>query len=154
VPVESIALLHDSLIVRMQRQSAGVEGAGAFHVPRLHFQYIVVAVSLGIDPAAYGNPEEGWIHIGRKVAPVRKYAAAVENVKDEDVECLRRYHEFHLAITVGHTRHPGRKTPCGRVSALTAFRHVLEVCLEDGLILRSERRFLSEAPWLVGYIFH
>jgi hypothetical protein len=45
-----------------------------------------VAVSLRIDPTAYGDPEERRIHIGWKVAPVREYAAAVENVEYQDVE--------------------------------------------------------------------
>src|SRR5579883_2046413 len=113
VSVESIALLHDGLIVCVQRQSAGIEGARTFQVARLHFQYVVVAISRCIDPTADGDPKEGGIHIGRKVAPVGKYAAAVEHVEDQDVERLRRYDELHLAVAVGHARHPRRQAPGG-----------------------------------------
>jgi hypothetical protein len=97
---------------------------------------VAVAVALRVDPTADGNPGERWIHIGRKVAPVGKDAAAVEPVEDQDGECFRRYDELDLAIAIGHTRHPRRKAPS-------------QVCLEDRLIPGRERRVLSEAPRLV-----
>ena len=44
---------------------------------------------------------------------------------NEDVEDFRSDDELDLAIAVGHSRHPGRKAPGGRVRSLATFSHVL-----------------------------
>ncbi len=135
--------LDDGLIVGMQGKAAGVERTGASQAARLHFENIVAAIPVGIDPLAHGIAEESRYDFDRPGAPVREDAAVVVDVVDQNVGRLRRHDEFDLAIAVGDARHPRREAPISLGGALSACGLLLGVGLEDGLILRRQRRLLS-----------
>ena len=52
-------LLDDGLVVLVQRNAAGVEGARALEVAGLDFEHVVAAVAVRVDPLADRVADEG-----------------------------------------------------------------------------------------------
>src|SRR5260370_17584727 len=67
--------LDDGLIVGMQGRAAGVERTGASQAARLHFENIVAAIPVGIDPLAHGIAEYRRHGSVRPRSPTPQYAA-------------------------------------------------------------------------------
>jgi hypothetical protein len=80
--------LDDGLIVSVQGKAAAIERAGAFErSARLDLKHIVAAIALGIDPMTTRIAEKSRIVVVGPAAPVRKDAAIVVDVADENVSC-------------------------------------------------------------------
>jgi hypothetical protein len=64
--------------------------------------------------------EKSRIEVVGPAAPVRKDAAIVVDVADENVSCRRRHDKLHLAVPIRDPRHAGRDAFIRRGRALSA----------------------------------
>src|SRR5262249_52392874 len=128
------------LIVPVQRQAGGVEGARAAKAARLGDEHVVFAVPVLVDPLADGCAQERWRQALRPRPSVREDPAVVVGMVDPKGGSPRRNGEFDLAIAVGRTRHARRPAQIGLVVvALSAFGRV---GFEDRLVLWRKRSLL------------
>src|SRR5262245_11326218 len=149
--VEIDALLDDGLVVLMQRNAAEVEGARPAEVTGLDFEHVELAVTILVDPFADGIAVEAGLDIVRPGTAVGEDApTGLTDIVDPYIGRPRQHDDFHRLIRRHHCRHAGRQTcysgPCGRDAGLA----LAQVRLEDGLILRRQRRLLSAARRLAG----
>src|SRR5262245_55639558 len=129
-------LLDDALIIEMQRHSAGVVSAGTSETTCLHFENVVAAIPVSVDPLADGVAKEGGYDLLRPRSPVREDATVVVDVICQNVGRLRRDDELHLTIPIGHPRHAWRPASIGHVGrALSSFG---SDGLKDGYVLRRQ----------------
>src|SRR5438067_11233687 len=148
VLVEINALLHDSLIVPVQRQARRFEDARADKVAGLNLQNIVTAVAVLVDPSGARAAAEARRLIGRPVTAVGVDAAG--RVSDRNkVGDRRANYDFHRFGEIHHLGHAGENAGRAGAVALAAGLLRLDARLEYGLIFASERRLLGETHRLV-----
>src|SRR2546430_4497543 len=75
--VDVKAFLDDGLVVSVQRNAGGVEGTRTAEAARLNDEHVVFAISVFIDPLAYGRAEERWFQVHRPRATIRKDSAVM-----------------------------------------------------------------------------
>src|SRR5262249_20887480 len=117
---------------------------------RLDFEQIEAAVAVGIQPLADGISEEARLQVRGPIASIGEDSTIIVDVSHQNVGRSRCDDEFHLAVSIGGARHARRKARKGRGVALSAFTLFFQASLEDGLVLRRQRRLLSETRRLVG----
>src|SRR5262249_15560869 len=140
--------------IGVQGQSAGFELSRALEITGLDLEYIVAAVSVLIDPFADGVTVETWRFILRPTASVGEDSAWYLVYVEDDVGGRRRDDKFHREYDGHDPRHAQRNARNPGVSSLTAGVLICQALLENGLVLRRERRILCAAarlgriPWV------
>ena len=142
--VDVKAFLDDGLVVSVQRNAGGVECTRPAEAACFSDEDVVFAISILIDPLADGRAEERWCQGLRPRATIRKDAAVVIDVVDQNVERPGRDDEFELAIAIGDARHARRPAQIGLV--VIALSALVSVGIEDRLVLRRERSLLVARP--------
>ena len=150
-PIQIDPLLHDGLVVVVERHPARVVGARAAQVPGLDLERVEAAVAVGVQPFADRVAVEGGFDVLGPVASVGENAAhGVAGVGNDDIGRVRHDQELHGTIERHHARHADRKTVDGLPIALAAFGLVVQALDQPGLIFRGERCLLPQPDRLGG----
>ena len=139
--VEGDALLDDRLVVLVQRNAARLVGARPLEIAGFDFEGIETAVAVGIEPFADGIAHVAGFGRLRKIAPVRVDAAGHEDL-EMHIGDVRQDDEFDRPGDRHHPRHAVGAAGHEVVAALSAGGLVGEARLQNGLILRRQRRLL------------
>ena len=75
--IEIEALLEDRLVVVMQRQAGSVVVARPLETAGLHFEHVIAAVTILIDPSANGIAGERWLELLGPIASIGEDAAGM-----------------------------------------------------------------------------
>src|SRR5579871_5589097 len=142
VLVEINPLQDDRLVVRMQRQAAVLVSARPFEVAGFHFERVIAAIAVGIEPFADRVALIARLLVW-KLATVRVDAARHEGFK-EDVGDFGRDLEGNRESRAHDPRHVVVETMTVGVVALAAGRLVLDARFQDGLEFRRQRRLLAK----------
>src|SRR5260370_5129557 len=143
--VEIDALLDNGLVVSVQRDAGGVEGAGTLHGVGLDHERVVAAFAIVIEPSGDRIAQELRIvlHVGREAASIRVDAAKeVVVTLRQNVGDFRSDNDFPRRIADHEAWHARRNAGIGRVDALAALHHVARVLTLVALTLRPPPRHL------------
>ncbi|MGO9469718.1 MAG: SAM-dependent methyltransferase [Isosphaeraceae bacterium] len=141
--VEEEPLLHDSLVVLVERCAARIESARSIQQAGLHLQRVVAPVAVLVDPFADRIAHVGRLESLRKIAAVGVDPAQHVQIFDHDVDDLGLDHDLHGEDHVHRPRHAVGNADAGGVVALAAGRLVGEARLENRLVFRRQRRLLA-----------
>ena len=146
--VEIHPLLDDALLVEMQRQSAGVVGAGAAKGAGLDLEHVVMAAAGFIDPFADRVAHIGRIDLLGPIAPIGENPPLDVAAIDQDIGGVRQDDDLHR-LEQGHDqRHAAGAAGVAARGAGAAGRLVRFIGLENGGVFRGERSLLGLAPAL------
>src|SRR5712671_286107 len=148
------AFLEDGLVIEMKRQAGRVIHARTFErAARFHFEHIVNAVTVLIDPFANRVARISRLVVRKvpgPVAPISEDSTKRLSAARRNIRGFRRHNVFHGSKANRDEWHASGHAANRMVKkqALAAGRLVRKTFFKNLLIFRSERDLLSSPPWL------